>query len=157
MPYKYMSALLGHNVFQHFTVCPLLTKSSCNVPFLVKGCRDNAAKAEKGGWRREARKHKVQVKESEMNRSRCSKNIPRSAFFLIFMRKDLSFLSRLKNPGSHILPYGKWHCLLDLLFYSVKLCLSRLVVVPRWCCMQWSTSGVTSRIKMNNSRHKASA
>lgn len=64
-----------------------------------------------------------------MKSTQCFKNIPRWAFFLIFMKMDLSFWSRLKNLGSYILPYGKWHCLLDLLFYLVKLCLSKLAVV----------------------------
>lgn len=133
------------------TVGSVLTKVSSlfKCHFLPKGCWDNATEAEKGGRRRE-RKHEVQVKNEA---PRCiqlsvSRTCSRSAFFLTVMRKNLLFLSRLENLGSYTLPYGKWHCLLELILYSMKLCVSKLAVVPQWCCMRKSISGVSSRRKM---------
>lgn len=123
---------------------------------LPKGRGDNETEAEKGGWISEG-KHQVQTMKSVMGPTLCYEHIPCSAFFLILLRMDLSFLSRDKNLGSYILPYGKWHGLLEL-FYSVKLSQEQVIGSPTLVLhvsIKRSISGVSSRRWTNNSYQNA--
>lgn len=106
----------GEKVFECVAEVSLNLFSNMSL-FPSKGCWNNATEAEKSRRRRE-KQHKVQVNEDEFNFG-----APRSPSILpdIYKNGSAKFLSRLKGPGSNILPCGKWHLIFIFVFGSVVL------------------------------------